>query len=132
MSKQLSCKERIEEEYRRTDDYIELMFKVLDNYEFDEDDEDDKKQLQEIEDDGIDEGTIHEYAAGTSMEKLLTIVLSGGGPSSHIEAIIDEDGYVKSATYHFLDWFDGATRKISEDSAMFRYRGVSEGQKEGR
>ena len=121
MSKQLSCKERIEEEYRRTDDYIELMFKVLDNYEFDEDDEDDKKQLQEIEDDGIDEGTIHEYAAGTSMEKLLTIVLSGGGPSSHIEAIIDEDGYVKSATYHFLDWFDGATRKISEDSAMFRY-----------
>ena len=121
MSKQLSCQERIEEEYRRTDDYIELMFKVLDGYEFDEDDEDDKKQLQEIEDDGIDEGTIHEYAAGTSMEKLLTIVLSGGGPSSHIEAIIDEDGYVKSATYHFLDWFDGATRKISEDSAMFRY-----------
>lgn len=121
MSKELSCKERIEEEYRRADDYIELMFKVLDNYEFDEDDEDDKKQLQEIEDDGIDEGTIHEYAAGTSMEKLLTIVLSGGGPSSHIEAIIDEDGYVKSATYHFLDWFDGATRKISEDSAMFRY-----------
>lgn len=121
MSKQLSCQERIEEEYRRADDYIELMFKVLDNYEFDEDDEDDKKQLREIEDDGIDEGSIHEYAAGTSMEKLLTIVLSGGGPSSHIEAIIDEDGYVKSATYHFLDWFDGATRKISEDSAMFRY-----------
>jgi hypothetical protein len=121
MSKQLSCQERIEEEYRRTDDYIELMFKVLDNDSLDEDDEDDKKLLQQIEEDGIDEGSIHEYAAGTSMEKLLTIVLSGGGPSSHIEAIIDEDGYVKSATYHFLDWFDGATRKISEDSAMFRY-----------
>jgi hypothetical protein len=121
MSKQLSCQERIEEEYRRTDDYIELMFKVLDNDRLDEDDEDDKKLLQLIEEDGIDEGTIHEYAAGTSMEKLLTIVLSGGGPSSHIEAIIDEDGYVKSATYHFLDWFDGASRKISEDSAMFRY-----------
>jgi hypothetical protein len=121
MSKQLSCKERIEEEYRRTDDYIELMFKVLDNDTLDEDDEDDKKILQQIEDEDIDEGSIHEYAAGTSMEKLLTIVLSGGGPSSHIEAIIDEDGYVKSATYHFLDWFDGASRKISEDSAMFRY-----------
>jgi hypothetical protein len=121
MSKQLSCKERIEEEYRRTDDYIELMFKVLDNDTLDEDDEDDKKILQQIEEDGIDEGSIHEYAAGTSMEKLLTIVLSGGGPSSHIEAIIDEDGYVKSATYHFLDWFDGASRKISEDSSMFRY-----------
>jgi hypothetical protein len=121
MSKQLSCKERIEDHYMRTEEYIDLMFKVLDSDRLDEDDEDDKKLLQQIEDDGIDEGTIHEYAAGTSMEKLLTIVLSGGGPSSHIEAIIDEDGYVKSATYHFLDWFDGATRKISEDSAMFRY-----------
>jgi len=121
MSKQLSCEERIEEEYRRADDYIELMFKVLDNDTLDEDDEDDKKILQQIEDEDIDEGSIHEYAAGTSMEKLLTIVLSGGGPSSHIEAIIDEDGYVKSAKYHFLDWFDGASRKISEDSAMFRY-----------
>jgi len=121
MSKQLSCKERIEEEYRRTNDHIELMFKVLDNDTLDEDDEDDKKILQQIEDEDIDEGSIHEYAAGTSMEKLLTIVLSGGGPSSHIEAIIDEDGYVKTATYHFLDWFDGASRKISEDSAMFRY-----------
>lgn len=121
MSKQLSCKERIEDEYRRADDYIELMFKVLDNDRLDEDDEDDKKLLQLIEDDGIDEDSIYEYAAGSSMEKLLTIVLSGGGPSSHIEAIIDEDGDVKSATYHFLDWFDGATRKISEDSSMFRY-----------
>lgn len=121
MSKELSCEERIEDHYRRADDYIELMFKVLDNYEFDEDDEDDKKQLQEIEDDGIDEGSIHEYAAGSSMKKLLTIVLSGGGPSSHIEAIIDEDGYVESAKYVFLDWFDGATRKIPRDSTMFRY-----------
>jgi hypothetical protein len=121
MSKELSCKERIEDHYMRTEEYIDLMFKVLDNDSLDDDDEDDKKLLQQIEEDGIDEGSIHEYAAGTSMEKLLTIVLSGGGPSSHIEAIIDEDGYVKSATYHFLDWFDGATRKISEDSAMFRY-----------
>jgi len=121
MSKQLSCEERIEEEYRRADDYIELMFKVLDNDRLDEDDEDDRKILQHIEDNGVDEESIYEYAAGTSIKKLLTIEISGGGPSSHIEAIIDEDGYVEKATYHFLDWFDGARRNISKDSSMFRY-----------
>lgn len=121
MSKQLSCEERIEEEYRRADDYIELMFKVLDNDRLDEDDEDDRKILQHIEDNGVDEESIYEYAAGTSIKKLLTIEISGGGPSSHIEAIIDEDGYVEKATYHFLDWFDGARRNISKDSFMFRY-----------
>jgi len=121
MSKQLSCKERIEEEYRRADDYIELMFKVLDNDRLDEDDEDDKKLLDLIEEDGIDEGTIHEYAAGSTMKRLLTIELSGGGPASYIEAVIDEDGVVEKATYHFTDWWDCAERKIHDDSAMFRY-----------
>jgi hypothetical protein len=121
MSKELSCQERIEDQYLRQEEYLELMFKVLDDYEFDEDDEDDKKQLKEIEDDGMDRETIHEYAAGSNMKKILTIVLSGGGPSSHIEAIIDEDGYIESAKYVFLDWFDGATRKIPRDSSMFRF-----------
>jgi hypothetical protein len=121
MSKQLSCQERIEEEYRRADDYIEMMFKVLDNDKLDEEDEDDRKILQHIEDNGVDEDSIYEYAAGTSIKKLLTIELSGGGPSSHIEAIINEDGIVESAQYVFLDWFDGARRKINEDSFMFRY-----------
>ncbi len=91
MSKQLSCQDRIEEEYRRADDYIELMFKVLDNDKLDEDDEDDRKILQHIEDNGVDEESIYEYAAGTSIKRLLTIEISGGGPSSHIEATIDED-----------------------------------------
>jgi len=121
MSKQLSCQDRIEEEYRRADDYIELMFKVLDNDKLDEDDEDDRKILQHIEDNGVDEESIYEYAAGTSIKRLLTIEISGGGPSSHIEATIDEDGYVERATYHFLDWFDGARRNIGKDSHMFRY-----------
>lgn len=121
MSKELSCKERIEDQYMRAEEYIDLMFKVLDDYSFDEDDEDDKKLLQEIEDDGIDEGTIHEYAAGSTMKRLLTIELSGGGPASYIEAIIDEDGDVEKATYHFTDWWDCAERKIHADSAMFRY-----------
>lgn len=121
MSKELSCEERIEEQYLRTEAYIDLLFKVLDDYQFDEDDEDEKKQLQEVLDDEIDNQRIYDYAAGSSMKKLLTIVLSGGGPSSHIEAIIDEDGYIESAKYVFLDWYDGATRKIPRDSAMFRY-----------
>lgn len=120
MSKQLSCQERIEEEYRRADDYIELMFKVYDD-DLDEDDEDDKEILKQVKDEEIDNQTIFEYAAGSSIKRLLTIELSGGGPSSHIEAIINEDNVVESAQYVFLDWFDGARRNIYKDSAMFRY-----------
>jgi hypothetical protein len=119
-AKQKTCQERIEEEYRRADDYLELMFRVYDD-DLDEDDEDDKELLKQVEDEEIDNQTIFEYAAGSSMKRLLTIELSGGGPSSHIEAIINEDNVVESAQYVFLDWFDGARRKINEDSAMFRY-----------
>jgi len=119
-TKQKTCQERIEEEYRRADEYLELMFRVYDD-DLDEDDEDDKELLKQVEDEEIDNQTIYEYAAGSSMKRLLTIELSGGGPSSHIEAIINEDNVVESAQYVFLDWFDGARRKINEDSAMFRY-----------
>lgn len=121
MSKELSCEERIDDHMIRQEEYLELVFKVLDDYEFDQDDEDEKKQLQEIEDEPIDRETIYEIAAGSNMKKILTIELSGGGPSSHIEAIIDEDGYIVSAQYVFLDWFDGARRNITRDSAMFRF-----------
>jgi hypothetical protein len=119
-TKQKTCQERIEEEYRRADDYLELMFRVYDD-DLDEDDEEDKELLKQVEDEEIDNQSIFEYAAGSSMKRLLTIELSGGGPSSHIEAIINEDNVVESAQYVFLDWFDGARRKINEDSAMFRY-----------
>jgi hypothetical protein len=97
------------------------MFKVLDDYSFDEDDEDDKKLLQEIEDDGIDRETIYEIAAGSNIHRVVTIVLSGGGPSTHIEAHLDEDGSITKATYHYLDWWDGAKRKINENSALYRF-----------
>jgi hypothetical protein len=103
------------------ENYIDLMFKVLEDYSFDEDDEEDQKLMQLVEDDGIDEGTIHEYAAGTTMRRLLTIELSGGGPASYIEAIINDEGLVEKATYHFTDWWDHAERKIDESSAMFKY-----------
>ncbi len=119
-TKQKTCQERIEEEYRRADEYLELMFRAYDD-DLDEDDDDDKELLKKIVDEEIDNQSIYEYAAGSNMKKLLTIELSGGGPSSHIEAIINEDNVVESAQYVFLDWFDGARRKINEDSAMFRY-----------
>ena len=120
-TKDKTCQERIYDQYMHDENYIDLMFKVLEDYSFDEDDEDDQKLMQLVEDDGIDEGTIHEYAAGTTMQRLLTIELSGGGPASYIEAIINDEGLVEKATYHFIDWWDSAERKIDESSAMFKY-----------
>ncbi|MEY2912223.1 MAG: hypothetical protein RLZZ184_1532 [Cyanobacteriota bacterium] len=121
MSKELTCEERIEDSMNRMEDHLSLVFRVLDEDTFDEDDEDDQKQLKEIEDDGIDRETIYEIAAGSSIHRVVTIVLSGGGPSTHIEAHLDEDGNIEKATYHYLDWWDGAKRKINENSALYRF-----------
>lgn len=61
-TKQKTCQERIEEEYRRADDYLELMFRVYDD-DLDEDDEEDKELLKQVEDEEIDNQSIFEYAA---------------------------------------------------------------------
>ena len=86
MSKELTCEERIEDSMNRMEDHLSLVFRVLDEDTFDEDDEEDQKQLKEIEDDGIDRETIYEISAGSSIHRVVTIVFSGGGPSTHIEA----------------------------------------------
>ena len=61
---------------------------------------------------------------------VVKILLSWGGPSDFIEVIVNEltpnarhmsQYEILSATYHFQDWFDGASMPISEDSAMWRY-----------
>ena len=49
------------------------------------------------------------------------VILSSINNLNQMVTKFDEDGYVEKATYHFLDWFDGARRKINEDSHMFRY-----------
>jgi len=44
------------------------------------------------------------------------IEFSWGGPQDYLDVEIDpETKEVMDATYHFLDWFDGAERELRED-----------------
>jgi hypothetical protein len=44
--------------------------------------------------------------------RLVRVEFFWGGPSAHMDAEVD-NGHVVAATFHFLDWFDGASRDIS-------------------
>ena len=116
-----SCESRIQDSKNNCEEHLELMFKILDSERLDENDEDDAKVLQLIEDEGLNEDSIYEYALGVSIQKVMRIELSTGGPASFIEAYLDDENNVDEVFYHFQDWFDGAKRKVSSDSAIYRY-----------
>ena len=116
-----SCESRIQSNMDNCEEYLSFMFKVVDSETLDEDDENDKKVMQLIEDEGLNEDTIYEYALGISIQKVMRIELSTGGPASFIEAYLDGENNVDEVFYHYQDWFDGAKRKVSSDSAIFRY-----------
>lgn len=123
MSKEKTCEERIDESMQNVEVYLNLCFIAreigIDN--LDPEDEDDFNFINMIASEGINEDSINEFAFGITTHKVIRIELSGGGPSSYIEAKLDEDNNVISATYHFLDWFDGAVRKINPSSNLFKY-----------
>ncbi|KEZ34303.1 MULTISPECIES: hypothetical protein [Frankia] len=50
-----------------------------------------------------------------SARRLVRVEFFWGGPSAHMDAEVD-NGQVVAATFHFLDWFDGASRSISDSS----------------
>ncbi len=117
--KELNCEQRIGERVSSCEEHLKLLFHALDE---DYDNEDNAEEIkEELERNGYDYNSIFEYAAGVSYQKVIKIELSGGGPSSHIEVFLNEDDQIIKVLYVFLDWFDGATRKINEDSLIYRY-----------
>jgi hypothetical protein len=120
-----SCENRIDESMLNFERQCEYVFRKLQEDEFDEDDEYDVDLVKEFESDYDEIGdpyeAIDQFALGVSVERSIKIELSWGGPSSYIRATFDTDGYVITASYHFLDWFDGSSRGISRDSYMMQY-----------
>ena len=115
------CEDRIDEAMESLEFDLEAMIRVSGGDVFDEDDERDIKLLKYIKDDDINDYSVHELAAGISNYSVYRAEISGGGPSSYIEAKVDGDGDLIEVTYHFLDWFDGAKRKVSENSYIWNY-----------
>jgi hypothetical protein len=64
---------------------------------------------------------LYNYALGISTIKETTITLNWGGPASYLE-ILHDGAEITQLTYRFSDWFDTATKEITdEESALYRY-----------
>lgn len=119
-TKNKTCEDRIMENLESCEEDLDLFYSILDD-NLDPDDEDDALKIAKIEDNGYDEDSIYEYALGVSTKKVIRIDLSTGGPGSFIEAEVDDNNDVVEVFYYFQDWFDGAKRKVSTNSPIYRY-----------
>ena len=119
----MSCEQRIQESLDYTELHIKAMFAVAHNEidDLDDEDSDDMEVLKYINTNDVNDTDIYEYSLGTDIHKNYRIHLSTGGPASFIEVITDLKDEIIDVYYHFQDWFDGAKRKVSSDSAIYRY-----------
>jgi hypothetical protein len=100
-TKQLSCAERIKESLSSLN---EDLTKVMDNPNHDD--------------------YFDDPALSIETDKLTTVCLSYGGPSSYLEIRWfgnDHKWEVKSVTYRFSDWFDTATLEVPEGTPAYEY-----------
>lgn len=74
----------------------------------------DRDDPDELPDDIDDPGPLSEYPLGVSVEYLVRVDLSTGGPADYLTATVS-DGEVQTIRYHFADWFDHAERALDGD-----------------
>ena len=79
------------------------------------DNEIDEEKLTEA----LDE--LDHFALEISTFKVVKILLSTGGPSDWLEALISDEGDLVRLTYHYADWFDHAEIKITYNSYLWDY-----------
>ena len=117
MTRDRTCKERVEGQMQDRDEDIAALYELVDHGSVNGTGEDYDEAVERLDNFllSIDQ-TIH-----------IKMLMSWGGPSDYIEVIVNRlsatpsDYEILEAWYHFEDWFDGAERRISEDSALWRY-----------
>jgi len=55
-----------------------------------------------------------DMSLGEDVETVYTVTLSWGGPGDFLEARA-KDGEIQTITYHYQDWYDGATVNLTGD-----------------
>lgn len=110
IAEQKTCAQRIVEAFNRRNEYLEEVMKAISNEE--------PYDGYEDASDALDE-----FPLAISVDKItkVKIELSWGGPADYIVVEIYDDGEIKSARYHFADWFDHADCTIPEDTYMYDY-----------
>lgn len=66
---------------------------------------------------------LDEYALCIDVRTTMVVQISTGGPGDQLEITIEKGQHgwelaSNEATYRFLDWFDGATRRTDNDAVM--------------
>jgi hypothetical protein len=69
---------------------------------------------------GDEEEAWNNYPLSVRDYQVTKVELSWGGPSDFLK-IFHEGTEIYSVEYHFQDWFDGAMRKVSQDSKVWEY-----------
>lgn len=99
MTTEQTCEQRIAGQWSGRREDFERMQKAIET----RDNEDDYTEIQE-------------YPLALSKRVEIRLDLSTGGPADFLTYSVDpEDGSVERITYHFQDWFDGASLALTGD-----------------
>lgn len=101
-TREATCEERIDAYFRATQEDISELLK---NYY--------EGEVEAVE-------AFLDYPLEISSRKVTKILLSWGGPSDFFK-VEHDGGDILAITYHFQDWFDGASRDVEEDSPAWKY-----------
>ena len=109
MKKELTCEERVEKEL---EDRMDDLHKLWDAYQEGDEEVDD---LGNIFDYGLSVDYVAPQTFPEQYEGYLRYQLSWGGPSDEFRFFINPDLTVHRIEYWFLDWYDGASIRLTGD-----------------
>ena len=121
--KQQTCEERIADAMASRAEYVGKLQAIGDNVSTEPQAFDGDYQDEQLDSDAAWD-RLRELPLGVSVERVLRIELSTGGPADYITAKLERGQYgweLASASYHFADWFDHAERSIDEGSPLWRF-----------
>lgn len=142
MPRKKKCKDLIDQNYESRNQLMEKLI-MLNNGRFDEQIEQEVDRFVEeytktyetdpseetierfreelIKNEEYNETSLYELPLGHSMEKVIKIELSTGGPADFIKAYLDDENNLLRIVYHYQDWFDGAEKEVIENSPMWEF-----------
>lgn len=110
IEEQQTCSQRILGAFNSRNEYLEKVMEAISNEE---------------PYDGYEDASdaLNEFPLAISVEQItqIKIELSWGGPADYIVVDVYDDGDIKSAKYHFADWFDHADYSIPKGTYMYDY-----------
>ena len=114
MSEDLKCKDKVKSAYRQKIKDLKKLYKLW---------------SKDTELSHPDLGCLNEYGLSFDYvdnsedggQSYFRYQISYGGPSEEFRIYVDVGLNIYKVEFWYLDWFDGAKRKVSSDSAIYRY-----------